>query len=113
MHSILEQCYNQFLSDFSESWLPDGEDENVLFDKKSQIDSFFEVCFIQLSKSIISGEYIGTPNFIDVLNRFLEKTAAVEYAPSESRNKKVDKLLSSYRDLNYSIYNSLNVTILL
>ena len=56
MHSILEQCYNQFLSDFSESWLPDGEDENVLFDKKSQIDSFFEVCFIQLSKSIISGE---------------------------------------------------------
>lgn len=67
MHSILEQCYNQFLSDFSESWLPDGEDENVLFDKKSQIDSFFEVCFIQLSKSIISGEYIGTPNFIDVL----------------------------------------------
>lgn len=65
MHSILEQCYNQFLSDFSESWLPDGEDENVLFDKKSQIDSFFEVCFIQLSKSIISGEYIGTPNFID------------------------------------------------
>ena len=41
MHSILEQCYNQFLSDFSESWLPDGEDENVLFDKKSQIDSFF------------------------------------------------------------------------
>lgn len=107
MHSILEQCYNQFLSDFSESWLPDGEDENVLFDKKSQIDSFFEVCFIQLSKSIISGEYIGTPNFIDVLNRFLEKTAAVEYAPSESRNKKVDKLLSSYRDLNYSIYNSL------
>lgn len=86
MHSILEQCYNQFLSDFSESWLPDGEDENVLFDKKSQIDSFFEVCFIQLSKSIISGEYIGTPNFIDVLNRFLEKTAAVEYAPSESRN---------------------------
>ena len=107
MHSILEQCYNQFLSDFSESWLPDGEDENVLFDKKSQIDSFFEVCFIQLSKSIISGEYIGTSNFIDVLNRFLEKTAAVEYAPSESRNKKVDKLLSSYRDLNYSIYNSL------
>lgn len=76
MHSILEQCYNQFLSDFSESWLPDGEDENVLFDKKSQIDSFFEVCFIQLSKSIISGEYIGTPNFIDVLNRFLEKNSS-------------------------------------
>ncbi|MFK2697803.1 hypothetical protein ACIXSZ_21485 [Bacteroides fragilis] len=107
MDSILEQCYNQFLLEFPESWLPDDEDENVLFDKNTQIDSFFEMCFILLSKSIISGEYIDTPNFINVLNCFLEKTAAVEYAPSESRNKKVDKLLSSYRGLNYSIYNSL------
>ncbi|CUQ24494.1 hypothetical protein [Bacteroides thetaiotaomicron] len=107
MISILEQFYNQFLSEFPESWLPDGEDENVLFDKSTQLDRFFETCFIQLSKSIISGEYIGTPNFIDILNRFLEKTAAVEYAPLASRNSKVDKLLSSYRDLNYSIYNSL------
>lgn len=41
MHSILEQCYNQFLSDFSESWLPDGEDENVLFDKKISNRQFF------------------------------------------------------------------------
>lgn len=107
MLSILEQCYNQFLSEFPESWLPDSEDENVLFDKSTQLHSFFETCFIQLSKSIISGEYIGTPNFIDVLNRFLEKTAVVEYAPSASRNRTADKLLSSYRDLNYSIYNSL------
>lgn len=107
MCCILEQCYNQFLSEFPESWLPDGKDEKVLFDKSTQLDSFFETCFIQLSKSIISGEYIGTFNFFDVLNRFLEKTAAVEYAPSASGNEKVDKLLSSYRDLNYSIYNSL------
>lgn len=107
MLCILEQCYDKFIEEFPESWLPDGEDENVLFDKNTQIDSFFETCFIQLSKSIISGEYIGTPNFIDVLNRFLEKTAAVEYAPLSSSNRKVDKLLSSYRDLNYSIYNSL------
>lgn len=107
MYCILEQCYNQFLSEFPESWLPDGKDEDVLFDKSTQLDSFFETCFIQLSKSIISGEYIGTSNFIDVLNRFLEKTAAVEYAPSASGNRKEDKLLSSYRDLNYSIYNSL------
>lgn len=105
---ILEQCYNQFLEEFPETWLPNSSDEEiVLFEKNNQIDAFFETCFIQLSKSIISGEYIGTSNFIDVLNRFLEKTAAVEYAPSASRNTKVDKLLSSYRDLNYSIYNSL------
>lgn len=107
MFCILEQCYNKFIAEFPESWLPDSEDDDVLFDKNTQVDSFFETCFIQLSKSIISGEYIGTPNFIDVLNRFLEKTAAVEYAPSASRNRKVDKLLSSYRDLNYSINNSL------
>lgn len=41
MDSILEQCYNQFLLEFPESWLPDDEDENVLFDKNTQIDSFF------------------------------------------------------------------------
>jgi hypothetical protein len=110
MGSILEQCYNQFIEEFPESWLPNGsEEEVVFFNKNTQIDSFFETCFILLSKSIICGEYINVPNFLDVLNNFLEKTT-VEYAPpslSESGSEKVDKLLSRYRDLNYSIYNAL------
>lgn len=112
MSCILEQCYDQFIEEFPESWLPNGsEDEIVFFNKNVQVESFFETCFILLSKSIICGEYINVPNFIDVLNRFLDKTAAaVEYAPpllSESGSEKVDKLLSRYRDLNYSIYNAL------
>lgn len=109
MSCILEQCYNQFLSEFPDSWLPDSEDVSVLFHKNTQIDSFYEVCFIQLSKSIICGEYINVPNFVDILNRFLEKTA-VEYVPpllSSSVSENIDKLFSKYRDLNYSIYNSL------
>lgn len=79
------------------------------FDKSAQIENFFETCFILLSRSIISGEYINVPNFLDVLNNFLAKTT-VEYAPpslSDSGSEKVDKLLSRYRDLNYSIYNAL------
>lgn len=64
------------------------------------------MCFIQLSKSIISGEYIGTPNFIDVLNRFW-KNSSGGICSFGIKKQKVDKLLSSYRDLNYSIYNSL------
>ena len=112
MSCILEQCYNQFIEEFPESWLPNGsEDESVFFNKNVQVESFFETCFILLSKSIICGEYINVHNFIDVLNRFLDKTAAaVEYAPpllSESGSEKVDRLLSRYRDLNYSIYNAL------
>lgn len=110
MSSILEQCYDQFIEEFPESWLPNGnEEEVVFFSKNIQIESFFETCFILLSKSIISGEYINVPNFLDVLNNFLEKTT-VEYAPpslSGAVNEKVDKLLSRYRDLNYSIYNAL------
>ena len=112
MSCILEQCYEQFIEEFPESWLPNGsEDESVFFNKNVQVESFFETCFILLSKSIICGEYINVHNFIDVLNRFLDKTAAaVEYAPpllSESGSEKVDRLLSRYRDLNYSIYNAL------
>lgn len=110
MSCILEQCYNQFIEEFPESWLPNSsEKESVFFDKSAQIENFFEICFIQLSRSIISGEYINVPNFLDVLNNFLAK-ATVEYAPpslSESGNEKVDKLLTRYRDLNYSIYNAL------
>lgn len=110
MNSILEQCYNQFIEEFPESWLPNStEEESVFFDKSAQIENFFETCFILLSRSIISGEYINIPNFLDVLNNFLAKTT-VEYAPPsllESGNERVDKLLSRYRDLNYSIYNAL------
>ena len=110
MGSILEQCYDRFIEEFPESWLPHGSEEEVVFFQKSaQIENFFETCFILLSKSIISGEYINVSNFLDVLNNFLEKTT-VEYAPpvlSESGSEKVNKLLSRYRDLNYSIYNAL------
>lgn len=110
MSSILEQCYNKFIDEFPESWLPNGsEDESVLFDKNNQIDSFFETCFVLLSKSIISGEYINVPGFLDVLNNFLTQTT-VEYAPpslSGTGNDIADKILSRYRDLNISIYNAL------
>lgn len=110
MSFILEQCYNQFIEEFPESWLPNSsEEESVFFDKSAQIEFFFETCFILLSRSIISGEYINVPNFLDVLNNFLAKTT-VEYAPpslSESGSERVDRLLSRYRDLNYSIYNAL------
>ena len=110
MGFILEQCYNHFIEEFPESWLPNSsEEESVFFDKSAQIENFFETCFILLSRSIISGEYINVPNFLDVLNNFLAKTT-VEYAPpslSDSGSEKVDKLLSRYRDLNYSIYNAL------
>ena len=110
MGFILEQCYNQFIEEFPESWLPNSsEEESVFFDKSAQIENFFETCFILLSRSSISGEYINVPNFLDVLNNFLAKTT-VEYAPpslSDSGSEKVDKLLSRYRDLNYSIYNAL------
>lgn len=110
MSFILEQCYNQFIKEFPESWLPNnGEEESVFFEKSAQIENFFETCFILLSRSIISGEYINVPNFLDVLNNFLSKTT-VEYAPpllSGSGSEKVDKLLSRYIDLNYSMYNAL------
>lgn len=110
MNSILRQCYDRFIEEFPESWLPNGsEEEIVFFNKNAQIESFFETCFILLSRSIICGEYINVPDFLDVLNNFLEKTT-VEYAPpsfSKNRSEKVDKLLSRYIDLNYSIYNAL------
>lgn len=110
MSSILEQCYNKFIENFPESWLPNGsEEESVLFNKNNQIDSFFETCFVLLSKSIISGEYINVPGFLDILNNFLTQTT-VEYAPpslSETGNEIADKILSRYRDLNISIYNAL------
>ena len=65
MSCILEQCYNQFIEEFPESWLPNGsEDESVFFNKNVQVESFFETCFILLSKSIICGEYINVHNFI-------------------------------------------------
>lgn len=108
--SILEQCYGKFIEEFPESWLPNNDDEeSVFFGKSNQIEDFFETCFILLSKSIISGEYISAPNFLEVLNNFLAKTT-IEYAPpvlSDSENEKVNRLLSRYRDLNYSIYNAL------
>ena len=110
MSSILEQCYDKFIEEFPEYWLPSSnEAESVFFDKSIQIENFFETCFILLSKSIISGEYINVPNFLDVLNNFLTKTT-VEYAPpalSNSGSEMVNKLLSRYIDLNYSIYNAL------
>lgn len=68
MSSILEQCYDKFIEEFPEYWLPSSnEAESVFFDKSIQIENFFETCFILLSKSIISGEYINVPNFLDVL----------------------------------------------
>ena len=50
MSCILEQCYNQFIEEFPESWLPNGsEDESVFFNKNVQVESFFETCFILFS----------------------------------------------------------------
>lgn len=31
MSSILEQCYDQFIEEFPESWLPNGNEEEVVF----------------------------------------------------------------------------------
>lgn len=54
MSSILEQCYDKFIEEFPEYWLPSSnEAESVFFDKSIQIENFFETCFILLSKSII------------------------------------------------------------
>lgn len=74
MHSILEQCYNQFYQIFLNLGCQMAKMKMYCLIKISN-RQFFEVCFIQLSKSIISGEYIGTPNFIDVLNRFWKNSS--------------------------------------
>lgn len=34
MGSILEQCYDRFIEEFPESWLPHGSEEEVVFLKK-------------------------------------------------------------------------------
>lgn len=35
MSSILEQCYDQFIEEFPESWLPNGNEEEVVFFSKN------------------------------------------------------------------------------
>lgn len=110
MTSILEQCYNQFITEFPESWAPNGsENDSTLFNKSTQIKKFSEKCFVLLSKSILSGEYICVPNFIDILNNFIKQTV-VEYAPpslSVPQHKKAHKILLQYIDLNLSLSDAL------
>lgn len=106
----LQTCLEQYLSKFgNDSWLPSDfgdEEENIrLF---NGITDFIDDCFIYLTRSILSGEYIEFSEFENILKDFWDKFKSDDfYVPDVLYNDLEYKFKLKYNELNSSLFNAL------
>ena len=109
----LQTCLEQYQSKFgNEDWLPskfENEEEiRLLF---NNITDFFDDCFVYLTRSILSGEYIEYSVFENILKDFLSIITGFDKNdfPSStiSGNPIKNKFISKFNELNNSLHNAL------
>lgn len=109
----LEDCYKGYIAEFGDdSWFSfnfnDEEKVRVTFNR---ISDFTDNCFIHLTRSILSGEYIKCSNFENILKDFLDRVIGFESfevldQPSSIVSTEY-KLKKEFNELNNSLHNAL------
>lgn len=104
MSKYLQQCRKKYASVFTEEWqkkarsvAPDSDDERSIF---YELIDFEDDCFILLSKSILSGEYISDDNFIIEIKAFISDVTI-------DNNNGVSALIKKYYSISDCLYNAL------
>lgn len=110
----LQACLEQYLSKFgNDSWLPsDLENEEKIRLSFNNITDFIDDCFVYLTRSILSGEYIEFSEFENVLKDLLSTITGLDKKnelpdcaiPDDPIN---NNFMSKYNELNNSLYNAL------
>lgn len=101
-------CCKQYLELFAidwieeYSWSDDSQSELSFKYGVNKINDFVESSFVQISRSIISGEYVLESDIENDLMTFVDIVSNNEYAP-ESNNKYKDKLYDEYRKLDENL----------
>ncbi len=108
----IKACYDEYKSTFldEEGWLPsDAENEDDVKIAYDKINLFLEKSLILLTRSVISGEYIKTPNINNILSDFIDEVTVFEIDP-RTGDRSVDnlvKLRHEFDVLNSSLFNAL------
>ena len=108
----LQTCLEQYLSKFGDdSWFPSDfkdEEENIrLF---NEITDFIDDCFIYLTRSILSGEYIEYSEFENILKDFWDKFKSDDFYVPDILYNDIPleyKFKIKYNELNSSLFNAL------
>lgn len=108
----LQTCLEQYLSKFgNDNWLPsDFEDEEENMRLFNGITDFIDDCFIYLTRSILSGEYIEFSDFENILKDFGDKLKSGDFYVPEVLYNDIPleyKFKSKYNELNSSLFNAL------
>lgn len=104
---FVNECSKRYASVFAIDWIEEYRwDEPLICEQSykhgiSKISDFVEYCFIEISKSIISGEYVIKTGIDNDLTTFSELLSN-EYPPYEENAYK-NKLYEEYRRLDNNI----------
>lgn len=102
----LKQCHIFYIENFEERWIDDVDATNndemkAAFDKMTH---FIESSFVLLSRSILSGEYIGLEDFESEITLFISDISELDFV-LESDPKY--KIVTSFQEINNSLFNAL------
>lgn len=108
----IKTCYDEYKSTFLDDgrWLPlDAENEDDVKIAYDKISIFLEKSLILLTRSIISGEYIETPNVNNILSDFIDEVMVLEVDPltDSGEMNNLAKLRLEFDVLNSSLFNAL------
>lgn len=108
----LKKCFEKYLSEFNnDSWLPSNfENEEAIRNLFNKISDFIDFSFIQLTRSIISGEYIEYVEIENILKNFLEMITGfdnINHLDEVGSYSDLDRIKMKFNELNNSLYNAL------
>lgn len=112
----LQICFEQYQRKFgNENWLPsEFENEDDIRRLFNDISDLIDNCFIYLTRSILSGEYIEFSEFENILKDFLstitgfDKFDKIDLPDSTISDDPIkNKFMAQFNELNNSLYNAL------
>lgn len=104
--SYIDQCNSLYLKTFkNESWRKPSKETRERVDKLNEFKEFEKKCFVLLSKSALSGEYIRIDDFINKLKDFQEGLYTIDYTyPKDDESEEIDEELAIIKKLtNYFV----------
>ncbi|WP_072531683.1 hypothetical protein [Bacteroides ilei] len=108
----LKKCFDKYSSEFNnDSWLPSNfENDEAIRNLFNKISDFIDFSFIQLTRSIISGEYIEYAEIENILKNFLEMITGfdnINHLDEIGSYSDLDRIKMKFNELNNSLYNAL------
>lgn len=109
----LQTCLEEYQRKFgNENWLPsEFENEEEIRRLFYEISDLIDNCFIYLTRSILSGEYIEFSEFENILRDFLSTITGfdkIELSESTIHEDTIkSKFKAKFNELNNSLYNAL------